>query len=69
MRKFEIGNQYSGSGARIYEITKRTAKTVTYKEIDHAGRYNERIVEEKTVKVHLWDSREVIFPHNDTIEA
>ena len=40
MRTFEVGKRY-GESAVVFEITKRTAKTVTYAAIHHAGRYNE----------------------------
>lgn len=51
MRTFEVGKRY-GESAVVFEITKRTAKTVTYAAIHHAGRYNENRREEKRVKVH-----------------
>lgn len=35
MKKFEIGKRYYESGV-TYEIIKKTAKTVTYKAIQHA---------------------------------
>ena len=60
MRKFEVGKRYCESGL-TFEIAKRTSKTVTYKEIQHAGRFNERVTKEATVKIHDWDTREVIF--------
>lgn len=40
MRKFEVGKRY-GENAVVFEIIKRTAKTITYAPIYHAGRYNE----------------------------
>lgn len=39
MKKFEIGKRYYKSGV-TYEIIKKTAKTVTYKAIQHAGKSN-----------------------------
>lgn len=42
MRKFEIGKRY-GENAVVFEIIKRTAKTITYAPIYHAGRYNEKV--------------------------
>ena len=45
MKKFEIGKRYYESGL-TFEITNKTAKTITYKVIQHAGRYNERVVKE-----------------------
>ena len=47
MKKFEIGERYYESGV-TYEIIKKTAKTVTYKAIQHAGKSNERVLEQKT---------------------
>ena len=54
MRKFEVGKRYYESGL-TFEIVKRTAKTVTYKSIQHAGRINERVVKEteKSITVRL----------------
>lgn len=43
MRKFEVGKRYYNNGI-TYEIVKRTATRVTYKKIQHAGRFNERII-------------------------
>lgn len=68
MRKFETGKRYN-SGAMVYEITKRTAKTVTFKEIDHAGRYNERITKEGRAIIKEWPEREVFIIGTATIEA
>ena len=58
-----------GESAVVFEITKRTAKTVTYAAIHHAGRYNENRREEKRAKVHDWGSREVFFAGSETVEA
>ena len=41
MRTFEAGKRY-GEHAVVFEIVKRTAKTITYAAVQHAGRYNER---------------------------
>ena len=49
MRTFEVGKRY-GEHAVVFEIVKRTAKTITYAAIHHAGRYNESRKEEKRVK-------------------
>lgn len=69
MRKFEIGKRYYESGV-TFEIVKRTAKTVTYKAIQHAGRSNERVMKEATAKIHNWETREVIICFGDrTVEA
>lgn len=68
MRKFEQGKRY-GEKAVIYEIIKRTAKTITYAAIQHPGRYNERRSEEKTVRIKDWKDREVFFAGCETVEA
>lgn len=41
MRKFEEGKRYT-DGAMTFEIIKRTAKTVTFAYILHAGKTNEK---------------------------
>lgn len=56
MRTFEAGKRY-GEHAVVFEIVKRTAKTITYAAVQHAGRYNERKEEPKTVKVRNWVGR------------
>lgn len=64
MKKFEVGKIYEGFCGSVvkYEITKRTAKTVTYQEIYHYGRYNEYKGVEKTKRVKVWNGdKEVIF--------
>lgn len=68
MRKFEIGKRY-GENAVVFEIIKRTAKTITFSAIQHPGRYNERRSEEKTVKIKDWGDREVFYAGNETVEA
>ena len=68
MRKFEIGKRYAQDGV-TYEIIKRTAKTVTYKALQHAGRFNERVLKEATAKVRKWETKEVFFCGDRTIEA
>lgn len=68
MRKFETGKRY-GEHAVVFEIVKRTEKTITYAAIHHPGRSNESRREEKKVKIHNWDSREVFFAGNETVEA
>ena len=37
MRTFEAGKRY-GEHAVVFEIVKRTAKTITYAAVQHAGR-------------------------------
>ena len=68
MRKFETGKRY-GEHAVVFEIVKRTAKTITYAAIYHAGRANEKKKEEKKAKIHEWDGREVFFAGSETVEA
>lgn len=68
MRTFEVGKRY-GEHAVVFEIVKRTAKTITYAEIHHEGRYNESRREEKRVKIQDWGDREVFFAGSETVEA
>ena len=68
MRKFETGKRY-GEHAVVFEIVKRTAKTITYAAIYHTGRTNEKTKEEKKAKIHEWDGREVFFAGSETVEA
>lgn len=68
MRKFETGKRYYESGV-TFEIVKRTAKTVTYNALQHAGRSNERITKTATAKIHDWETREVFFSGDILIEA
>lgn len=68
MRKFETGKRY-GEHTVVFEIVKRTAKTITYAAIYHAGRANEKKKEEKKAKIHEWDGREVFFAESETVEA
>ena len=46
MRTFEIGKRYR-DGAATFEIIGRTAKTVRFVMIQHAGHFNERKGDEK----------------------
>ena len=68
MRKFEAGNRYEDSNM-TFEITSRTAKTVKFVEIQHAGRSNERRSKEKKAYIKDWEDREVFFAGDRTIEA
>lgn len=68
MRTFEVGKRY-GENAVVFEIVKRTEKTVTYVAIHHAGKFNERRKEERKAKVQNWDGREVFFAGSETVEA
>ena len=54
MRTFEIGKRYR-DGAATFEIIGRTAKTVRFVMIQHAGHFNERKGDEKRAKVNNWD--------------
>ena len=64
MIKFEVGKVY-GTDANVYEVIKKTAKTITYQEIAHYGRY-----EQKRTKLLNWDTREVFLANGrHTIEA
>ena len=70
--KFEVGKRYealSGS-VLLFEIVARTAKRITYVEVDHAGRYNERKGEPKTAAIKNWAKGEVfITPRGATVAA
>lgn len=68
MRKFEKGKRYYESGI-TFEIVKRTAKTITYKALQHAGKSNERILKTATTKIHNWETKEVFYHGDRTIEA
>ena len=69
MRKFEVGKWYKETDSIEFEIIKRTAKFVTYVEIQHAGRFNERRCEPKRTKVFDWETREVFFASGYQMEA
>lgn len=68
MRKFEAGKRY-GEKAVIFEIIKRTEKTIKYAAIQHPGRYNEKQSEAKTARIQDWGDREVFFTGSETVEA
>lgn len=68
MRTFEAGKRY-GEKAVVFEIIKRTAKTVTYRAIQHADRYNEKLGEAVTARIRTWEGREIFFAGNQTVEA
>lgn len=68
MGKFEVGKRYVESGI-TYEIIKRTVKTVRFVEIQHPGRFNERITAERNAKIRNWESGEVIIVGHRTIVA
>jgi hypothetical protein len=69
MIKFEVGKVY-GTDANVYEVIKKTAKTITYHEIAHYGRSNEKRYEQKRTKLLNWDTREVFLANGrHTIEA
>lgn len=69
MIKFEVGKVY-GTDANVYEVIKKTAKTITYQEIAHYGRFNEKRYESKRAKLLDWDTKEVFLVNGrHTIEA
>ena len=68
MRRFEINKAYYESGL-TFLITGRTARTIKYIEVQHAGRFNERRSEEKKAVIKNWDDREVLMIGSRTIEA
>lgn len=49
MIKFEVGKVY-GTDANVYEVIKKTAKTITYQEIAHYGRSNKKKIRTKKNK-------------------
>lgn len=59
MKKFEVGNYYTRfeddnnveNASIVYEVVKRTTKTITIVEIHHFGKYNESKSEPKTIKI------------------
>ena len=59
--KFEVGKRYNEDGGVCYEIVRRTAKRITYVQVQHAGRYNECKSEPKTVAIKAWQKGEVFF--------
>lgn len=68
MRKFEIGKTYR-TGSYVFEVLKRTNKTVRVIQIQHEGRSNERRYDERTCKIQDWGDREVFFAKDVTFEA
>lgn len=68
MRKFEVGKIY-GEHSVKFEIIRRTAKTVTYRKIQHLWRYNERKSEEIKAKIKEWGDCEVIFSSDEAVTA
>lgn len=68
MRKFEINKSYYESGL-TFLITGRTAKTVKYITVQHAGLSNEKHSEEKKAAVKSWEGREIFMAGYRTIEA
>ena len=69
MRKFELGKRYKETESTVFEIIKRTAKFVTYVEITHEGRFNERRSEPRRTRVYNWEGREVFFSGIYQLEA
>ena len=79
MKKFEVGNYYTRfendnnieNASVVYEVVKRTAKTLTIVEIQHFGRYNESKSEPKTLKIkdREWNGSEFTTKGNWLIVA
>ena len=69
MRRFEVGKIYKEHESRPYIVIARTKKTVTVQRIVHQGRPNEFREEAETKRAYEWEGREVINPHDETIEA
>lgn len=65
MRKFEIGKVYDNR----YKVIARTNKTITVCEVHHYGNWNECNGYVKKLKIHDWETREVFFWSDSTIEA
>ena len=69
MIRFEVSKLY-GEKAVKYLITARTSKTVTFVEVQHAGRENERHSEPKKAKLQEWGASEAFYTkHGDTVIA
>ena len=68
MRTFEVGKRYT-DGAMTFEITGRTAQTVKFVYIYHAGRENEKKVDGHKAKIYNWEDREVFFTNCYQVEA
>lgn len=68
MKKFEIGKVY-GDHAVKFEIVARTAKTITFVKIAHAGKANERRYDQKKIKIREWEGKEVFYAFEEIVEA
>ena len=68
-RRFEVGKTYTENDVLVFEVVKRTAKFLTYVEIQKYGKYNETREEPKRTKIHDWDTREVFFASGCLLEA
>ena len=68
MSKFEVGKRYN-DGAAVFEVVARTAKTIKFVMVQHAGRENERKSEEKKAKINVWGDKEVFVTNIYTVEA
>ena len=68
MRKFKVGKMY-GDHAVKFEIVGRTDKTVSFVKVQHVGRFNEKKSEVKKAKLFDWETREVFFSNDETVEA
>ena len=68
MKTFEVGKRYN-DGAATFEIVARTAKTIKFVMVQHAGRENERKSEEKKAKINIWNNKEIFVTNIYTVEA
>ena len=68
MRTFEVGQRY-GEQSVVFEVVKRTAKTITFVPVHHAGKFNETKKEEKKTRICNWGDREVFITGSQTVEA
>ena len=64
---FEIGNRYAedGSDWKQYEIISRQGNSITYVQILHTERYNEKKSETKKATVKQWPKGEVFITSYD----
>ena len=67
-RKFEVAKTYTENDVLVFEIVKRTAKFVTYVEIQKYGKYNEIREEpiEKEVKFKTKEKHDVVLHFKNT---
>ena len=71
MIKFEVGKIYKDKSV-VFEVVKRTAKTVTIVQFHHFEKWNEKrstTEEKKKVANYLHDNIEVLSSYGHDIEA